>query len=268
MLILLRELLAVDRIQRHLGTAPITQDMTLGRLPDPDRPTADDDPRTAWIRTALRQTRDRAEQECRSHRIDRVWITIGGVEEFDELDDADTLRWGRRASMTLGFHWFMPAQRQDLPVVLEHELAHLRRYDNLRDLIADTLLWSAALAALAVLPLRAGLVVVAAATAAAVARRWWAELACDRASARYAGREASLAHWRRSRAAPRARGIRAVWKRTAGLRTHPPDSLRILGLRWVRTGSLGAGVRDTEAGDAESLVDQPVRARPGRPERS
>jgi len=113
--------------------------------------------------------------------------------------------------------------------VVGHEVAHALRNDHARHRVVGTLAPATLLAGYITLDPRAWLIAFGGVLIFHVADRWWAELACDRFAARWAGAEALRAWADGHRALLRERQNRG-WRRLRRVRNlvkHPPLALRV-----------------------------------------
>ncbi|MFJ5951450.1 hypothetical protein [Streptomyces noursei] len=166
---------------------------------------------------------------ARRHRLQRLTIAlIDGWSQDGHADDAASLRQGRRAHIWLGSNWFDPRDTSHLPVLLEHELAHVLRNDNARAAVAQAVGMLLTVLAAAWLPLPAAALVAGALLLLYTGWSWWSELACDAQAVRTCGREAVIALWKRNctllNSAPR---LARLWNGLLSACTHPPYRLRI-----------------------------------------
>jgi hypothetical protein len=195
-----------------------------------DRPTepSDDD----WYRQVASRMRQTGEHVRRSAaRLGLERITLATSSTPARYSEASSTRQGSSGHVWLGMRWFHEAHTHHLPAVLEHELAHLRRRDSTKRLIAESSCLMATALAAGLLPLSTfALLAMGACLFLALALyRWWVELACDMHAVRACGRQAVTDMWRAElnldRSRPRAS---KAWATLGALRTHPPLRLRII----------------------------------------
>ena len=156
-------------------------------------------------------------------------ISIALPRGPDAFGEARSVRHGDCGHLWLGMCWFHPRYTHHLPAVLEHELAHLRRRDTRKRLVAET-------SAVAAVGLAAGLLSLPSAALTAVtvwlgvgAVHWWSELACDAAAVRVCGRLPVAAMWSADLAEERTMPWASRTRQTLrALYRHPPLRLR----RW------------------------------------
>ncbi|WP_405551245.1 hypothetical protein OG215_41450 (plasmid) [Streptomyces globisporus] len=145
-------------------------------------------------------------------------------------EDASSVGAGDRGHVALGYGWLEPDRSAALPYILEHELAHLRRQDGWKRLVAGTVTVTAAALCAGQLPLADAALALSGIAVAWAGYQWWGELACDRAANNRCGRETAVACWRqeldRRRAVP---PLRRWGFSLLGLISHPPTRLRL----WV-----------------------------------
>ncbi|MCZ1011919.1 hypothetical protein [Streptomyces lydicus] len=166
---------------------------------------------------------------ARKHRLQRLTIALIDAWSRDAYaDEAASLRQGRRAHIWLGSNWFGPETAEHLPVVLEHEVAHVLRCDNSRSTVAQAVGVLLTVLAAAWLPLSAAALTAGALWLLCIARSWWSELACDARAVRACGRDAVIALWMRNSALQRSAPRPArLWNGLLSASTHPPYCLRI-----------------------------------------
>ncbi|MFG2563560.1 hypothetical protein [Streptomyces sp. NPDC048496] len=131
--------------------------------------------------------------------------------------------------MWLGTRWFHPRDTRHLPAVLEHELAHVRRADPRKRLIAETAAVSVTAFAAGMLPRPAFALAALTAWLGIGAFRWWGELASDAHAVRTCGRALVVGMWSADLAEERTMPwVFRSWHTLCALRMHPPLHLR----RW------------------------------------
>ncbi|MBT2459995.1 hypothetical protein [Streptomyces sp. ISL-86] len=193
----------------------------------PHRPPAD--PTTLYTALAqrMRQTDEHVATYAARHGLDRISIAL--PRAHDAFADARSTRHRRTGHLWLGARWFHPRHTHHLPAVLEHELAHVRRYDTRSRLIVETFAVAATVLTAGLLPLPGAALTALTAWFSSRTWRWWSELACDAAAVRACGRAHVAAMWSDDladeHAMPWAARIRhTLW----ALNRHPPLRLR----RW------------------------------------
>ncbi|MFF3958491.1 M48 family metalloprotease [Streptomyces sp. NPDC001890] len=181
----------------------------------------------------MRSTEEHLRAVAYSHRLHR--LTIAFPDSWDQADDsrgAASLQHGRHGHVWLGSNWFEPNATAHLPVVLEHELGHILRRDNLRSTMVQAAGVFLMVLAAAWLPLDIAFLAAAALRLLYTGWLWGSELACDARAVRTCGRDAVIALWTHSAAlqSTHPRPVR-LWSGLCSAFTHPPYRLRIW---WAR----------------------------------
>uniref|UniRef100_UPI002F913608 hypothetical protein n=2 Tax=unclassified Kitasatospora TaxID=2633591 RepID=UPI002F913608 len=197
----------------------------------------------------MRRSRQRVEEFTRIHNLVHVSLGIPAPTPHGYAEASALQAEGRR-HISIGHRWLNRDSRH-LPVILEHELAHLRRRDVFRRLFRRAAGSGLAVAAAWGEPLPTAAAVCGALLMAGVAAGWWSELASDRAARRSCGSVAAAAMWREQieedRGIPRLRR----WA-VAGLSlsSHPPLRLRM----WLasRGRPYGGRIRNHRRGARET----------------
>lgn len=164
-----------------------------------------------------------------THGLKRITLAVTGAR-LGWAGAAESARSSKTLGhIELGHFWFLPEGVASLPHVVEHELAHLKRNDSVRQVLWATAVAAGSVACAGLLPLPYAAVAIAALFALRIAVRWWTELACDTIAARQCGRAAAVhtvTHFLDDRRAlpTRLRHVSMV----VALRSHPPLLLR----RW------------------------------------
>ncbi|MFB6984622.1 hypothetical protein ACNPQN_32765 [Streptomyces sp. NPDC056297] len=175
----------------------------------------------------MRKTEHHVRTFTHQHSLERISIAL--PLNRGAFGDARSTRHGARGHLWLGQKWFHPRHTHHLPAVLEHELAHLRRRDTHKRLIAESTAVAATALCAGLLPLPALTLITLTAGLGVGAVHWWGELACDAAAVRACGRAPVAAMWSADladeRTMPRAS---RTWHTLRAARAHPPLRLR----RW------------------------------------
>ncbi|MGT2530683.1 hypothetical protein ACU4GG_29125 [Streptomyces nojiriensis] len=124
--------------------------------------------------TALAQRMRQTDQHVTAYAndigLDR--ISIGLPRPRDAFADARSARHRHAGHLWLGARWFHPDYAHHLPPVLEHELAHIRRYDTRGHLVAESCAVAVSILGAELLPLAAASLTVLTALLATRAFRW------------------------------------------------------------------------------------------------
>ncbi|MGP3951207.1 hypothetical protein [Streptomyces sp. 7N604] len=175
----------------------------------------------------MRQTEHHVRIFAARHGLERISIAL--PSERGGFGDARSTRHGKRGHLWLGQRWFSPRYTRHLPAVLEHELAHLRRRDTRKRLLAETCAVSATTLAAGLLPLPAFAWAAGTSWLGIGAFRWWGELACDAHAVRACGRSPVADMWSADLAEERTTPLAfRTWTTLRVLHMHPPLRLR----RW------------------------------------
>ncbi|MEU5437255.1 hypothetical protein AB0G73_28290 [Streptomyces sp. NPDC020719] len=182
-------------------------------------------PLSVLMADRMRQTEQYVAAFARRQGLVRISLALPG--ERHALSDARSTRHGRRGHLWLGHHWFLPRHTHHLAPVLEHELAHIRRYDTRTHLAVETAALTVCALAAGLLPTLAFVLTALSVWIATVAVNWYSELACDAAAVRACGREPVAAMWSADIAGehtvPLASRVRNLPR---SLPRHPPLRLR------------------------------------------
>ncbi|MFJ2627678.1 hypothetical protein ACIO6T_30830 [Streptomyces sp. NPDC087532] len=217
------------------------------------RPSATPEHNTAPLYLAMAERMGKTEHHVRAfaqqHSLERISIAL--PLSRGAFGDANSTRHGARGHLWLGQKWFHPRHTHHLPAVLEHELAHLRRHDTRKRLIAESAAVAATTLCSGLLALPALTLIVLTARLSLGAVRWWGELACDAAAVRACGRAPVAAMWSADLADERTMPwVTRTWHTMRAVRIHPPLRLR----RWF---ALRAPLR--LSADPHPLLATPAR---------
>ena len=176
---------------------------------------------------AMREATARVREFAKLHGFDHVSVGIP-YPSSSGYGEASVVQHGRDRHVSIGLTW-LHQDAEHLAIVLEHELAHLRRAHGprrrLRRAVGAALLVTAAWHLPPLGAAVAGIVLLVSGTALS----WGEELACDLEARRKCGARAQAAMWRaqiiRDRATPR---LRRWWDALTNARSHPPAHLRML----------------------------------------
>ncbi|MFF3327271.1 hypothetical protein [Streptomyces sp. NPDC002889] len=190
-------------------------------------PPEDDDGLYTAMAQRMRQTDQHVRAFAAQHSLELISIALPTKREA--FGDARSTRHGNRGHLWLGTRWFHPRHAHHLPAVREHELAHLRRRDTRKRLVAETTAVAAAALAAGLLTLPALALTALTAWLGIGAVHWWSELACDAAAVRACGRSPVAAMWSADLAEERTMPWPSRTRHTLrALHRHPPLRLR----RW------------------------------------
>ncbi|MFI5864733.1 hypothetical protein [Streptomyces sp. NPDC051546] len=193
------------------------------------RPPLDPTPLYRAVAERMRTTEEHLHTVARKYRLQRLSIAfVDGWDRDGDGHEAASLRDGRRAHLWLGSNWFAPEDTVHLPVILEHELAHIERRDNQRSSVLQAVGVLLSVLAAAWLPLPGSLLTAAALRLLYMGWVWNGELACDARAVRTCGRASVIVLWRRNtdllRTLPRTARL---WHGLRSASTHPPYRLRV-----------------------------------------
>ncbi|MFE7115957.1 M48 family metalloprotease [Streptomyces sp. NPDC057654] len=225
-----------DRASRAVDVGLMAQHMTWDGYVRPLAVSPDEPDHIVALAARMRQTEEYVQAFAAGHGLERVSIAVAG-HRLGQVRDASSLRHGNRAHLWLGHRWFTPDATAHLPVLLEHELAHVRRRDNRKRLIGETSAVTVTVGAAGMLPLPSLAFVAGGIVVLLSMSLWWDELACDTAAVRACGRPAAAALWAVELDEARTQPLlRRAGEALLALRTHPPLRLR---RRWARLVPLG-----------------------------
>jgi hypothetical protein len=217
-----------DNARRGVGLGVMAQHMTWDAYVRPHRAPPDANALHTALVARMAQADDHVRAFAAHYRLEKVSIAATG-DRFGSVHDAASSRYGSRAHLWLGLRWFHPLDTGHLPVLLEHELAHIRRGDTGRRLTTETAAVVTVVLAAGLLPLPSAALTTVTVSVLLTLARWWAELACDTHAVRACGRTAAIAMWTLDIDKSRTQPLRyRVWNGLLALRTHPPFRLR----RW------------------------------------
>ncbi|MER7671350.1 hypothetical protein ABTY61_23195 [Kitasatospora sp. NPDC096128] len=179
--------------------------------------------RRSTMDLAARRVREFAELSGLGHvSIGIPYPSPSGYEE------AFTLQHGRERHVSIGIAW-LNEDAEHLPLVLEHELAHLRRAHGPQRRVRRCVGSAIVVAAGWFMPVLGAAAATAAVLFLGAAWSWVEELACDLEARRRCGAAAQVARWReqviRDRGVPR---LQRWWIALVGSGSHPPVYLRLL----------------------------------------
>ncbi|MFE9953297.1 hypothetical protein ACFYRJ_38505 [Streptomyces sp. NPDC005531] len=137
---------------RGVWAGAMVQTMTWDCYVRPHTPPRDDALYTV-LAQRMRQTDQYVRAFAAEHGLERISVAL--PLERGAFDDACSTRHGRRGHVWLWTRWFHPRDTRHLPAVLEHELAHVRRSDPRKRLIAETTAVATTAFAAGMLPLPA-----------------------------------------------------------------------------------------------------------------
>jgi len=147
----------------------------------------------------------------------RLWLRFRGRP-------GRSFRVGRRAAIEVN----AAAPHGGLAFLLAHEAGHCARYDALRAVLLNAVLYSLWVTSLGVVPAAGDAPTLVAAVFLVAGYNWWRELACDRLAAGWAGADSAAAcmEWFARIQPGQARSPRAWARQGRRYLTHPPLALR------------------------------------------
>lgn len=200
------------------------------------RPPHDPSPLYSTFVQRMRSTERHLHAVARRHRLERLTIAfVDGWDHDGHGNEAASVRDGRRAHVWLGSNWVGPDDAVHLPVVLEHELAHILRRDNQRSTVLQAVGVLLMVLEAAWAPWPVAVLTAAALRLLYIGWAWHSELACDARAVRACGRAPVIALWRRHtdllHTLPRPARLRLSLNSAS---THPPYRLRLWWAQHVR----------------------------------
>ncbi|MFJ9195490.1 M48 family metalloprotease [Streptomyces globisporus] len=216
-----------------LGAA--AHDMTWGayrRSPSRTEPDPGDES-SAFLVGQMMRVEQRVSEFAAETGMAAVTFALAGGR-IGSWEDATSVGAGDRGHVDLGYGWLAPDRSAALPYILEHELAHLRRQDGRKRLVAGTVTVTAAALCVGQLPIADAALALGGIAVAWAAYQWWGELACDMAANNRCGRETAVACWQQELDRRLAVPLLRRWGFSLlGLISHPPTRLRLWMTCWT-----------------------------------